>query len=231
MREQRFIAMADALEARWGTKFTALDLGCGPGSLSARMLDRFPGAHMVGIDYDPVLLHLGRNAYGRCGGRMAWVEADLRRPSWIEKLPGIRYHAAVSTTAIHWLPQSRTRALYRELRGLLRPGGLLLNGEHLPFDPALPRLGRIADGASHLLRARSHSQQKALGWREWWASLKRVPELGPLFRIREERYPDADHHEHAATAADHIAWMRAAGFRESGLLWQHMDDFIIAGLR
>lgn len=30
-----------------------LDLGCGPGSLSARLADRLPGATIIGLDSDP----------------------------------------------------------------------------------------------------------------------------------------------------------------------------------
>lgn len=223
--------MADALEARWGTRFTALDLGCGPGSLSARMLDRFPQARMVGVDFDPVLLRLGQQGMRRLGRRMRWVEADLRGPGWLERIPRGRYHAALSTTAIHWLPRRRTQELYRELAGRLRPGGLLLNGEHLPFDRHLPRLARLADSASHLARERAHLRVGALGWKEWWAAFRRVPGFEELFQIRESRYPNADHHEHPATPADHLGWLTRAGFREASVLWQAMDDFVIAGLR
>ena len=56
-----------------------------------------------------------------------------------------RPDAAVSTTALHWLTQPALVALYAELAQLLRPGGLVLNGDHLIEDadaPVLARLGR-----------------------------------------------------------------------------------------
>src|SRR4029077_15223279 len=58
-REERFTAMVDALAAFAGPRPRVLDLGCGPGSLSARVLDRIPGASVVAIDADPVLLAVG----------------------------------------------------------------------------------------------------------------------------------------------------------------------------
>jgi trans-aconitate methyltransferase len=41
-REERFEIMFDVLEATLGDKFTVIDAACGPGSLSRRLLDRFP---------------------------------------------------------------------------------------------------------------------------------------------------------------------------------------------
>ena len=59
-RERRFEAMFDILEAWLPRRFTALDLGCGPGSLSARLLRRFPAARVVAVDFDPVVLRIGQ---------------------------------------------------------------------------------------------------------------------------------------------------------------------------
>ncbi len=47
-REERFSAMVDAVAAFAGAEPRVLDLGCGPGSLSARLLDRIPGAECCG---------------------------------------------------------------------------------------------------------------------------------------------------------------------------------------
>ena len=54
-----------------------LDLGCGPGSLAVRLLDRMPAARVVAIDTDPLLLALGRAAYGGRSG-LRFVDQDLR---------------------------------------------------------------------------------------------------------------------------------------------------------
>src|ERR1017187_500704 len=101
-REERFTAMVDAVAAFAGPEPRVLDLGCGPGSLSARVLDRLPGASVVAIDADPVLLAIGRGAPGG-GPGLTFVDADLRG-DWVASLPSPRsYDAAVSTTALHWL--------------------------------------------------------------------------------------------------------------------------------
>jgi len=49
-REERFAVIADVVEAACGAEPLVVDLGVGPGSLAVRLLDRLPGARVVGID-------------------------------------------------------------------------------------------------------------------------------------------------------------------------------------
>ena len=146
-REERFTALIDAVQE--GTSRPdplVLDLGAGPGSLAVRLLDRLPAATVVAVDADPLLLALGRVAWPDRSG-LRFAEADLRQPGWSGGLGLDRpVDAAVSTTALHWLPPGALAAMYAELATVLRPGGLLLNGDHLSEDeqtaPTLTRLGR-----------------------------------------------------------------------------------------
>ena len=64
-REGRFTALIDAVEEGAGRPDPlVLDLGCGPGTLSARLLDRIPAATVVAVDADPLLLTLARPRTG-----------------------------------------------------------------------------------------------------------------------------------------------------------------------
>ena len=73
-REERFAVMADVIDAVIDRPDPLiLDLGCGPGSTSVRMLDRLPGAEVVGLDADPFLLGLARRLRPP-------ARAALRRP-------------------------------------------------------------------------------------------------------------------------------------------------------
>src|SRR5436305_8621532 len=102
-REQRFTVMLDVLATLLPEHFVALDLACGPGSLSQRLLARFPQARCVAVDLDPVLLAIGKGALGTYDGRLRWIEADLRQDEWVDQLGPATFNAAVSTTALHWL--------------------------------------------------------------------------------------------------------------------------------
>lgn len=78
-REQRFTVMLDVLETPLPEPVVALDLVCGPGSLSQHLLARFPQARSVAVDRDPILLLLGQHVLGDMQGRLRWVEAERSR--------------------------------------------------------------------------------------------------------------------------------------------------------
>src|SRR5215469_3196131 len=115
-REERFTALIDAVEAGVGRPDAlVLDLGCGPGSLAARLLTRIPEATVIAVDADPVTLSLGRAAYGNVPG-LRFLDADLRAPGWQASLgldPAQQVDAVVSTTALHWLTAPELRQLYK----------------------------------------------------------------------------------------------------------------------
>src|SRR5262249_61752677 len=111
-REERFTVLIDAVEAAAGRGDPlVLDLGCGPGSLAVRLLDRMPAARVVAIDADPLLLALGRTAHGDRPG-LHFADQDLRIPGWAGRL-GLSpaADAAVSTTAPHWLRRGEAEAM------------------------------------------------------------------------------------------------------------------------
>jgi trans-aconitate methyltransferase len=119
-REERFEVLIDLLEMTAGPRPRVLDLACGPASLSDRVLARLPEATVVGVDADPVLLTLAREA-ARPGLQL--VDADLRDPDWALRIPSGPYDAVLSTTALHWLTPPSLRAVYAACARLLRPVG------------------------------------------------------------------------------------------------------------
>ena len=90
-REERFAIMLQALADHVGTNFTFIDLGCGPGSLTQRVLDAFPMATAIAVDSDPVLLTMARHFLARFGDRVTIVDVDMRAPAsrrFAQPLPG-----------------------------------------------------------------------------------------------------------------------------------------------
>ena len=134
-REERFTALIDAVEAGAGRPDPlVLDLGCGPGSLAVRLLARLPGGDRRRGRRGPG--HARRSAgpaTRRCPGcaSSTWT---CGTPDWASRLgleAGRPVDAVVSTTALHWLSAAELHDLYVTLAGLLRPGGLFLDGDHL----------------------------------------------------------------------------------------------------
>jgi len=232
-REERFTALIDAVEAGAGRPDpVVLDLGCGPGSLAVRLLGRIPAATVVAIDADPLLLALGRAAYGDRAG-LRFADRDLRVPGWPAGLGLDRpADAAVSTTALHWLPAPALRAMYAELATVLRPGGLLLDGDHLTDDegrtPVLARLNRVLTERWEE-RAGADGQED---WKDWWQAATADPVLAGPAAEREQRRLSEDHHgSESVRLAEHAGALAAAGFTEIGTVWQHGENRILAAVR
>jgi SAM-dependent methyltransferase len=232
-REERFAVIADVVAAASDRPDPlVVDLGAGPGSLSVRLLDRLPRATVVGVDADPLLLGLAQAAYGE-RGRLRLVQTDLRAAGWVTALGLERAaDAVVSTTALHWLTPAELGDLYRSCAQVLRPGGVLVNGDHLGEGPERPRLDALVRqiGRDRAARALSAGWAAAESWEHWWAAIAAAPEVATL---------RADHGgrpvEHSvpvdATIADHVRLLHEAGFAEAGPVWQHGDDRVVVGIR
>jgi SAM-dependent methyltransferase len=230
-REDRFTALIDAVEA--GTTRPdplVLDLGCGPGSLAARLLDRLPRAVVIAIDTDPLLLALGRASYGdRLGLR--FTELDLRVADWTAALDLERHaDAVVSTTALHWLSGPDLETLYAELAGVLSPGGLYLNGDHLTSQDSTPTLAALEVALADRATARRFADARPEDWRQWWDAVAADPGLADL---NAERLRTAESHRGSESGhlSTHVTALTKAGFTEIGTLWQRGNDRLLCAVR
>ncbi len=231
-REERFRVMLDAVEAVVGDTPRVLDLACGTGSISARTLRRFPGAVTVGVDLDPALLTIARGTFAD-EPRARFVVADLTDPDWTDRLPHDSYDAVLTATALHWLRTDALRTLYGQLAGVVRPGGVFLNADHMP-DPATPRL----NDAAHAFARGRQDRERADGaedWATWWEAAEADPVLaGPVAERFEifGRPSDGGHGDSdTQSAAWHADTLRSAGFTETRIAWSSLSDAMILALR
>src|SRR5438552_6738970 len=86
-----------------------LDLGAGDALLLATVLEAFPAARGVALDFSPLMLEQARARLASFGPRAQTAEADLLSPAWRAAAPG-PFDAVVSGFAIHHLPDERKRA-------------------------------------------------------------------------------------------------------------------------
>ncbi|MEQ4714870.1 class I SAM-dependent methyltransferase [Nonomuraea sp. B19D2] len=227
-REERFTALIDAVEALGRPDPVVIDLGCGPGSLSARLLDRLPKAKVISVDADPLLLGLGRAAYPQ----LTFVSADLRTGGWtgLLELDGPA-DAAISTTALHWISPSDLKAVYGEVAAVLRPGGLLLNGDHMDTDDATPALARLEHAVHDRETERTFGVNPPEGWRAWWDAVEADPAFAELNEERRTTAGASHHGSESRLLSDHVQALREAGFSEIGTLWQRGNNRLLCAVR
>jgi trans-aconitate 2-methyltransferase len=121
-----------------------VDLGCGPGNVTAILKQRFPGADVVGVDGSAAMLEQARAAVPQCRFEQAdffqWQPAEA---------PDLIY----SNAALHWV--DRHEVLFPRLLSLLAPGGVLAVQMPAMYDAPLRRLAReiaASDAWVELLR-------------------------------------------------------------------------------
>jgi SAM-dependent methyltransferase len=237
-RAERFTVMLDVVAAVVGDDPVVLDLASGPAGISERVLARFPGARCVAVDLDPVLLAIGEGALGDGGGRLAWVEHDLRDPSWVDavRAAAARDHvdAVLTSTALHWIPGGALIDTYRGCADLLRPGGVLVNADNMDPAASMPVLRAVADAAAAQyaddVEARA-ARGEFEGWTQWWDAVAASPLLADLHRERTERYAWRDRSEHRPGLAVHVAALEEAGFREVDTVWQRSRNRVLVAVR
>jgi len=235
-RVRRMDEILQVLGAHFQGPFTALDLGSGPGALTARVLGRFPRSRVVAVDTDPVLLRVGAEALHRHRKRTAWVLADLRKKSWSSKLPGRRFDAAISSLALHWLEENEIRALYRGLRLLLRSGGLLVNGDFMPSSQ-LSHPGGTAERHRGAERDRAGVRSFKAEWEKWWGALVAEPAMRDVLKERQVRMPGRIPPRRTTGPRIPVSLeaqeraLRDAGFRESTVSWQDRGFRVLIGVR
>jgi trans-aconitate 2-methyltransferase len=95
---------------------TVVDVGCGPGGLTATLLDRWPAACIVGIDTSEEMIDHARRR--EIAGRLAFEVGDAR--TWRAPAP---VDIIVSNACFHWVDNHP--ALFDHLVPQLAGGGVL----------------------------------------------------------------------------------------------------------
>ena len=103
-----------------------LDFGCGTGETSKRLLERFEGAHVVGIDVSAGALEHAREHHG--SEDISFFDVDsFEAPA--------TFDLCYSNGAFHHIDPAQRPRVLRRLYELLRPGGLLAVFENNPWNP------------------------------------------------------------------------------------------------
>lgn len=215
------------VEALVGPAPRVLDLACGTGSITDRLLKRFPGATSTGVDLDPALLAI---AEGCVAGddRVTLVAADLKDPAWTGLLPHQEYDAVLTATALHWLHTEPLAALYGQIGSLVVDGGVYRNADHMT-DDGTPRINAAERAHRHAAMDRAGAAG-ALDWADWWALAAKDPVLaGPT----AERYRIYGEHAEGDTpsARWHADTLRAAGFAEARPVWASPSDTLVLAVK
>jgi len=139
------------------TARSVVDLGCGTGALTSTLLDRFPGAVVLGVDNSPEMLTAARSR--AVAGRLQFEAGDAGRFR-----PAAPIDVLVSNAALHWVPDHDK--LLPRLAEVVAPGGVL--AVQMPFN---------FDAPSHTLLYETAAEGP---WADALARVQRDPPVRPL---------------------------------------------------
>ena len=114
-RARPFTDLIAQVRAEPGTVAEVADLGCGPGTLTVGLAQRWPGAHVVGLDASAEMI--AATPAGPPAG-VEFVHADLR--DWAPDRP---VDVLLSNATLQWVPGHLE--LLPRLAGHVAPGGWL----------------------------------------------------------------------------------------------------------
>jgi trans-aconitate 2-methyltransferase len=129
-RSRPFVDLLNRVDVAEPT--VVVDLGCGPGQLTASLADRWPNAQIVGLDSSPEMI---KRAALLTGPRMRFQLQDLR--DW---RPETSVDVIISNATFQWVPGHR--ALLASLVSWLTPDGWLAFQVPGNFDEPSHRLLR-----------------------------------------------------------------------------------------
>lgn len=111
---------------------SVVDLGCGAGNVTRLLAQRWPGAHVTGVDSSSEMLERA----SREVPEIRWVHADIG--SWRPDRPA---DVLFSNAALHWLPHHER--LFPLLFGSVSPGGVF--AVQMPTNFAAPQQTAIGE--------------------------------------------------------------------------------------
>lgn len=176
-----------------------LDLGAGTGLLSAMALEEIPLARATLVDLAPQMLAQARARLAGLGERVEIIVADyLEAP-----LPG-PFHAVMSSLSIHHLEDADKRRIFAKAHGLLAPGGVFVNADHVL-------------GATPAVEER---------YQAWWLKLVTQAGVTPAQMAQARQRMTYDR---LAPLEDQLAWLRAAGFADVDCHYKNRGFAVYAG--
>lgn len=125
LREARFRDMTlDAIGDR--VPYRILDMGCGTGSLTVRVKQRFPQADVIGVDVDASILTLSRSKASDLNLEIQFYQCSVEDLSGLSAMKSGHMECIVSSLVFHHLTADQKRDALSEAYRLMEPGGRLI---------------------------------------------------------------------------------------------------------
>ncbi|MCU0543641.1 MAG: methyltransferase domain-containing protein [Oscillatoriaceae cyanobacterium Prado104] len=191
-----------------------LELGCGTGELTLKILQRYPSATIVAVDYSPRMLDFARAKIESAGYAAKWTGIEMDFGEWAidpNFLGSIdKFDAVISSLAIHHLEDEMKLKLFQRIRTSLNAGGCFWNA-----DPMLAESAAMKD-----------IYQAA---REDWARSQGETLAEIRARVGTSVACGYSNPDRLATLAAHLEMLAQAGFDTVAVPWKYYGMTVFGG--
>ncbi len=198
---------------------TVVDLGAGGGRLLEAILSRFSHSRAIWVDSSQVMRAMAGRRLARFNGRVTYVEAAMEGSAWEGAVPE-GCDAVVSASAIHHLEDRQKQVLFRRMHAALRPGGVVAIADEVLGGDWTAQREHFLEWDRHV-RALGEARRVSPGWMDLWEN------------FCERILPDPEHNptERWQLPALQVEWLRAAGFTNAQVWWEHAMWAVFGGSR
>ncbi len=191
-----------------------LELGCGTGELSLKILKRCPNAQLTVIDYSPRMLQYAKAKIEAAGYAERWISIEADFGDWANNPDKLEinssFDACVSSLAIHHLTDEMKLKLFQQISKSLTNKGWFWNAD--PVLPESPALAEIYQAA-----------------REEWVIQQGTTLAEIRDRIGTSTNQGYSSQDQLATLTDHLQMLTAAGFQQVAVPWKYYGLAVFGG--
>ena len=188
-----------------------LELGCGTGELSLKLLEEFPEAKIIALDYSPRMIQFARSKIEQAGLSDRWRGIEMDFGDWANGTEAVEtVDACVSSLAIHHLTDIMKLQLFRRIRQSLNPGGVFWNA-----DPVVQESGLLCEVYKQL--------------REDWASGQGITLEDVRAKIGTSVPFGHSRPDQLATLEAQLDMLKTAGFSQLEVPWKYFGLAIFGG--
>jgi ubiquinone/menaquinone biosynthesis C-methylase UbiE len=198
-------------------KFMTLELGCGTGTLTRSILERFPNSRILGLDGESAMLDIARQKLTAFSERAEIRQTDIRTC----ELP--ECDVVVSSFMFHHIAPDDMASLLKRIAHKIRTGGCFILLDVILDQMAVgsvwgeqinAQIRRIHRDYTQAAIAIGKTTQQEVDAR--WAHKRAMKEQGQDIEFRHN-------------VEDLLITMQKAGFSEVNLVWRYLNATILMG--
>ena len=194
--------LVEAIPFEKSAPLRVVDLGCGTGTVAAKVLESFPNAHITCVDLAENMIAISQAKLKRYP-RVDYVVADFCSFSF-----DARSDAVISSLALHHLATNEDkRNFYWRIYESLNTGGVFYNAD-------------VVLASNDFLQDLYMSE-----WRRFMSGSISTDEIEGTWIAK---YYQEDH---PAKLMDQVSWMEEIGFTDVDVLWKYYNFAVYGGVR